>query len=529
MARNIIQNKRTIGFIIGCLMKEPDLLSDSRGYHIVHEDFPERFHKTIFMAIYNLYKDGAKEINIPEIDSYLKNYPDFYTTFNNSSVNGQEYLTFCLNISQLENFEVYHKDLKTYSILRFAQERGLSTKEFLDSSITDPKKINEMQKKLDETELEDILKFYEKQVSDMKSNFLLNNNENVFLGGHNIFELVNELENIPDQGYSLMSGYMNKAFRGFRKGKYYLASSPSGHGKTRQIVATILNAAASIKYDQTRGYWINNGLQHSGSIITTELDIDEIQTMCLAWLADIEEEKILDNKLDSEEKERIMIAAQHLHELGNNKKLAIEYLPEYDTNDVKAVIERHVIDYGIEYLGWDYIHTNAKILTSLGRARSDQALLLISTELKNQAKKHHIALMSATQLTPNNNSETGYDIQDAKSIINKADVGYFVLPATDKEKEAVGGFGEAAPTHVIHVNKNRRGSLNNIKIFVNYDLGTLKMRDCCVTKKNNEKMEKVKPLRLYETIEQKKKERVNFSEEVLSENTVEDLNDFLDF
>lgn len=60
--------------MLGSILKEPSLLSESNGYTLSKTDFPERFHSILFAAMYNLFNQGTEVINEVEIDGYLKNY-----------------------------------------------------------------------------------------------------------------------------------------------------------------------------------------------------------------------------------------------------------------------------------------------------------------------------------------------------------------------------------------------------------------------------------------------------------------------
>jgi replicative DNA helicase len=71
-------NKQAIREILGSLLQEPSLI---REYKIVQNDFPETFHKLIFAAINNLYKNGAETIDSVTIDEYLSHYEVQYQVF----------------------------------------------------------------------------------------------------------------------------------------------------------------------------------------------------------------------------------------------------------------------------------------------------------------------------------------------------------------------------------------------------------------------------------------------------------------
>ena len=62
-------DKRDTQQILGCLMKQPQLLSKIDKYSFVLTDFPSRFERSIFMAINGLYRNGATKIQPIDIEN----------------------------------------------------------------------------------------------------------------------------------------------------------------------------------------------------------------------------------------------------------------------------------------------------------------------------------------------------------------------------------------------------------------------------------------------------------------------------
>lgn len=508
----IIQDKAAISFVLGSIMQEPSLIGGSKDYNLNIEDFPEAFHRSIFWAIETLYFDGVNNIGVPEVDSILQKSPEAYARFNKNK--GVDVLNGYLDIANVENFDKYYRTVKKFSAIRQAASDGFDVSAIYNIHETNPNKINEMNLALEAASIDDIVGFFDKKVGKLKDQFLSMYLADDASAGAQIHELIESMQTAPDWGYGLPSKFMNRIYRGARKGKYYIVSAPSGAGKTRIMLSMILNTAIPERYDSNIGRWIPNGNIHPSSMITTELDVEEIQTMCLAWIADVEEDSILEWRLTPEEAERVKRAGDILAQCEQDKSLMITYLPEYDIKDVKTTIEKHVREYKTEYLAWDYIHTNAKLLASLGNGvRNDQNLLLVSTELKNQAKQNHIFIVSGTQITEVQGEEKGVqNIRDAKSIADKADVGFLIFSATKEEVAKTlspdisdkKGFGQSPmleePTHVIHGYKNRRGKWKDAKIFVQFNLGTLKMRDMYATDKNYDR-EKIAKLEMKTLVE----------------------------
>ena len=67
--------------VIGCVYNNPSLLDQTEKYVITDEDFPDRFHKIVFGAIYNIYSLGASKINLKNILDFLAQHPKSEAVF----------------------------------------------------------------------------------------------------------------------------------------------------------------------------------------------------------------------------------------------------------------------------------------------------------------------------------------------------------------------------------------------------------------------------------------------------------------
>ena len=82
--------------------------------------------------------------------------------------------------------------------------------------------------------------------------------------------------------------------------KFYLRSAPTGVGKTRSMIADACYIGCDKIYDENFG-WIKNGVAEPVLYITTEQEVEEIQTMMLAFLANVNEEHIISGKYEGDE------------------------------------------------------------------------------------------------------------------------------------------------------------------------------------------------------------------------------------
>src|SRR5699024_6542604 len=99
----MISDKQSIMNVLGSLLKEPHILSETDKYQLENNDFPERFHKIIFAAIHNLYKSGSEVIDVAEIDGFISQYSVQYEVFNQND--GVDYLHSIQEITNLDNFD----------------------------------------------------------------------------------------------------------------------------------------------------------------------------------------------------------------------------------------------------------------------------------------------------------------------------------------------------------------------------------------------------------------------------------------
>ena len=61
--------------VVGNVFKNPKLLDDTDKYSITEDDFPDRFHKIVFGAIYKIYELGANKITLENISDFLSSRP----------------------------------------------------------------------------------------------------------------------------------------------------------------------------------------------------------------------------------------------------------------------------------------------------------------------------------------------------------------------------------------------------------------------------------------------------------------------
>ena len=484
-------DKRSIFAVIGCILKKPQLLDDTARYKLTKEDFPEQFHKIIFAAISNLYNDGISQIDYLIIDNYLSNYTLQYQIFTEN--NGIEYIQRAVEAANLENFDYVYSRVRKFSLLRAYKEKGIDISNIYDDNITNPTQQEKMQEQFDEYTLENIAETIDRRIIDVKGIFLINQSHRGIHASEGIEELKEALKQTPEIGLPMRGDILNMITRGARLKKLYMRSLPTSVGKSRLAIADACNLATNEIWSEAKRKWVPNGIITPTGFITTELEMEEVQTCLLAFLSNVNESKILDGNYTKEEEERVDYAAKVLQK----GQLYIEYLPNFCYHDVENLVRKYFLLHKIHYFFFDYIHTTIRMLAEIGkesrgiRLREDNMLHMFSSNLKELANELGVFIYTASQLsgewegkkTANQNVLRG-----AKALADKLDFGYIGLVPTAEDLDSLShilnkdGFElKEHPNIVYHIYKNRRGPYQNTKLWSYIDLGTCRIKNLFLT------------------------------------------------
>ena len=467
--------------VIGCVYNTPQLLDFTDRYTITDEDFVDEFHRIVFGAIYKIHELGAQKITLENISDFLSSRPKYEATFKVNK--GEEWLLKVSENAKPLSFDYYYGRLKKMSLLRAYDRYGIDVSFIYDpDNILDTEKKQLQEDNLDNSSLEHIAQLIDDRIEQIKYEYV-NDVEGVAVqAGDGIFELLDDLEQHPIAGSPLYGPLINTVTRGARLKKFYLRSAATGVGKTRSMIADSCYIACNKIYDDTFGSWIKNGIQEPVLYITTEQDKNEIQTMMLAFLSNVNEEHIIYNEYQGNEKERVIEAAKIL----KDSPLYIRELPDFSLQDVENEIKKGIRDHDVKYIFHDYIHTSMKILEEITRRsggvklREDNILFMLSNKLKDICNQYGVFIMSATQLngdyvdskTPDQNLLRG-----AKSIADKVDYGSILLNVQDDDLISLEKILSTklfdTPTIKMSVYKNRRGRYKGVILWCKADLG------CC--------------------------------------------------
>ena len=479
--------------VIGCVYKTPQLLDYSDKYTLTEEDFPDQFHKIVFGTIFKLHELGSERITVNNVLDYLSSRPKSEAIFIKQK--GEEWLLKAAENAETSAFDYYYNRVKKMTLLRAFDSYGIDVSDIYDpDNIVDIKKKQLQEDQLDNSSLETIVQKVQDKIDQIMATYVDDEWGEAIQAGDGIESLIIDLEKSPEVGVPLYGPLINTVTRGARLKKFYLRSAPTGVGKTRGMIADACYIACNRIYDDVFG-WIKNGICEPTLYITTEQEKGEVQTMMLAFLANVNEEHILNGKYEGDERERVFEAAKILH----NSPLYIEILPDFSLQDVENKIKKNIRDHDVKYVFHDYIHTSLKILEEISRRsggvklREDSILFMLSIRLKDICNKYGIFIMSATQLNADYQTSETPDqnlLRGAKSIADKIDVGMVLLPATQDDVENLSQIltnnAFDKPSLKLSVYKNRRGRYKGIYLWCKADLGTCRVKPMFATTYNYE-------------------------------------------
>ena len=474
--------------VIGNIYNNPNLL-DNEKYTFYEEDFPQEFNTLIFGSIYNLHMMGAKEITINAIEDYLYNRPTSYGIYQTNK--GKDYLQKLSEEVQLATFDYYYNRMKKFTLLREYDKVGLDLKWIYDpDNILDSKKKQAQEDWLDNTSLDTIAETIDKKITEIKLKYVDGTDEEYVQAGENIDELIDRLQKNPEIGYPLYGPLVNTVTRGARLKKLYLRSAATGVGKTRAMIADACNIACDQIYNLETHQWDTNGTKEPTLFITTEQEVDEIQTMMLAFLSGVNESHIIYNKYEEGELDRVMQAAK----LIKNSPLHIKRLPDFSLQDIENAIKFGIHEWGVRYVFFDYLHTSLKILGEVSSKagikglREDNVLFMIAIRLKDICNEYGVFIMTATQLNAEYTTAQQYDqnlLRGAKSIADKIDYGAIMLQTSQEDKDALKPIlaKQNLPEPIIKMSvyKNRRGQYKDILLWCKADRGTCRIEPMFAT------------------------------------------------
>ena len=465
--------------VIGCVYNNPKLLEFTDKYTVVDEDFADTFHKTVFGAIYKIHGLGAQHVGLENIADFFASRPKSAAIYKTN--NGEKWLLQVSDNANQLSFDYYYGRLKKMSLLRAYDNYGIDVSDIYDpDNILDVKKKQLQEDILDNSTLEEIAQKVDMKIDKIRLEYVDDAFGQASQAGEGIMDLIDKFKESPEVGVPMYGPLINTVTRGARLKKFYLRSAATGIGKTRSMIADCCYIGCNRIYDESFG-WIKNGTAEPCLYITTEQELEEIQTMMLAFLSNVQEDHILNGEYDGDEEDRVREAARILAE----SPIYIEELPDFSLQDVENTIKKNLRDHDVKYVFHDYIHTSLKILEEIQKRsgvslREDNILFILSNKLKDICNTYGVFIESATQLngdwkdakTPDQNLLRG-----AKAIADKVDYGSILMNVTSEDVEALESILSSnifeRPVIKLSIYKNRRGRYKGVYLWCKADLG------CC--------------------------------------------------
>lgn len=508
----VLSDKMANHQIIGSLMQNPLLFLEYPD--LTPNDFQEEIFRICFVAIHNLYEQGATNLTVIEVDQEIEKWQSKGTQIYEVE-NGLDILKEAYEIAEINNFSLYYTRVKKLALLRRLIKDKYDVSEFYieDKNIKDVKAALAIQDRFDEASIEDILNAVESKYSIIRNEFL-HGGKKQGNPADGIFELIEELQQIPDTGVDLEGNFFSGAARGAREGCFYLKSSSSGAGKSR----TGIFDACRICYPERWSHEQNNFIEEVDEngeyrtakkvlFIITEMDKEEVQTIMLAYLSGVNEEHILTGRYIDDELKRVKYAAAIMKKYEGY--FFIEEISEPDLTNVEATIKRYAIVENVKYVIFDYIHSTVGMIDQFSKNNLNEAtiLMMMANQLKQLAKDYKIFIFSATQVNMSAMMDDGEfknetAIRSSKAVADKCDLGFVITRVNDKiwnsmmpifKKAVASGLLSPQmideghkPTHIFDIYKMRRGRYKNVRIWSQLNLGTGYRKDLFMTNKDNQ-------------------------------------------
>ena len=293
-------DKKSIMQIFGSLMKCPQYLSETDKYTLTLDDFSQIFDKYIFMAIDNLYRNGAKRITPIDIENFLDTNATAKQTF--AKNNGIEYLQDADYLTEEQNFPYYYNRLKKFNLLNALKKMGIDTNEFYNENLADVKALD-TNEKFEQLSIDQILETVKRKVLKLEKTFVQNETTETESAFTDIQDIIDDADAQIDIGFPLQGDIFNEVLSGARKGSLVVRSAGSGTGKTRNSVGDACYLAYPLRYEPQQERWVQTGSVCKVLIIVTEQNFKEVRKMILAYLTGFNESKFRYGNFSDREKE----------------------------------------------------------------------------------------------------------------------------------------------------------------------------------------------------------------------------------
>jgi hypothetical protein len=208
-------------------------------------------------------------------------------------------------------------------------------------------------------------------------------------------------------------------------------------------------------------------------------------------------------------------------------------IPDPCASVIQNLFRRYAFQEGVENFFYDYIFSSPAMLNEyrdLG-LREDVCLRLLTTALKNLAVELNAFIMSATQLSNDDDPKGGFkdfrNIRGSRAIVDLADFACIRRRPSPDELNLVSGFEKRynyTPNMITDIFKNRRGRWTMLSIWSAIDLGTLRTIDLFVTTPDYKPIDEFQIIDFIDITDEQLKELENFyNDGIVSDELAEEL------
>ena len=481
----MIYNKNAAARLLGVLFKNPERLSNTDKYNLSTNDFADMFHKIIFGQIDLLYQSGMVKLSVEGFIKELSRFPARLDSFKKND--GEDFLVKAIELDEDKNFDFYYMKVKKMSMLRELKDAGFDISNWYTEDMLDLKRRELLEVKLEDSSFQDILDDIQNRFLNVESKFINKKTFDIDTAVSDIEDTLKQLREETAIGLPLNGEKLSTIILGARKKKVMSLSGESGSGKSRYAVGNACKLAFPILWNIKTNRWENTGSNQKVIFITTELTKDEIQTIMLAFISGVQEEKLLNGNLSETEQKRVEEAVNIMFNFEDN--FYIYHLPDPNVAQLRVNLKRYIYRFKVDAIFFDYIHTSPNLLSEFAGAkiREDVALMLLSTALKNIANEHNVFVWTGTQI--NGTIEPGViagveTIRGSRAIMDKVDAAMVLRAVTPEDLKMVAMLSQQTgkvPTHTIDFFKNRRGRHNKVRLWMILDLGNVNTEELFLT------------------------------------------------
>lgn len=493
--------KRDIHNLLGCLCDNPQLLLEDKEIKLDNKMFGENLYKIIFGAINNIIVNNIniKKITPVDIDNEIAKVPKNYKFCEDN--NGFLFIKSFCNHFNLDIFKSNYNRIKKFALLRDLHDIGVDVSDIYDYETIVLEKQKIQNEKLENMELNDIINVINGKLAGIKTKWEVEGGYESHMVGEGLDTLLQRLHSKPEYGYPYFNGYYNAIFRGMKKRKLVIRSAGTGVGKTRLALADIASISAKEIYNLENKKWISNGEVRASDFISTELQIEELQTCLIAIISGVAEDIIKAGNFTADVYERV----HHAIDILKESPIYLHEIEDFSIDDIETILESDILKHDVEYCFFDYIQVVPKLSLTLQEAfgmglREDQIIVNLANRLKNIANKYNIYLSTSTQLNRTAKEHENRDataIRGGMSVADKADIGILCFRVTERDKRNLDHIlknSQFLTPNFCHYIYKHRGGKNSIIIWTILNSANVRETMCFCTTMDFELLGDIQPL-----------------------------------